>query len=95
MEGTLINPWVEEFRRTWIEAGNALDGRKLVVDLRGATTIDPEGEAAIGELMKDGAKFCCSGVLTRHVLKRAAEKCHTRLHRILGQKPSSETKGEV
>lgn len=90
VEGTLVQPWVAELRRTWSDAGNTLDGRKLVIDLTNATQIDPEGEAAILELMKDGAKFCCSGVLTRHVLKQAARRCHTRLHMVLNRRHSKE-----
>ena len=77
VEGTLINPWVAELRRTLDDAGSSLEGRILVIDLTDATTIDQEGEAAIFELMQLGAKFRCSGVLTKHVLKRIAGKCHT------------------
>lgn len=90
VEGTLVQPWVAELRRTWSDAGNTLDGRKLVIDLTNATQIDPEGEDAILELMKDGAKFRCSGVLTRHVLKQAARRCHTRLHMVLNKRCSKE-----
>jgi hypothetical protein len=85
VEGTLIKPWVAELRRTWNEAGDSLDGRRMVIDLTNATIIDPEGEAAILELMQEGAKFCCSGVLTKHVLKQLAQKCQTSLNRILEQ----------
>lgn len=90
VEGTLVQPWVAELRRTWNDAGNTLDGRKLVIDLTNATQIDPEGEDAILELMREGAKFSCSGVLTRHVLKQAARRCHTRLHRVLNKRHSKE-----
>ena len=76
VEGTLVFPWVEELRRTWGDAGDTLEGRNLVIDLTNATMIDREGEAAIFELMQEGAKFRCSGVLTKHVLKQLAHKCH-------------------
>ena len=88
VEGTLVSPWVAELRSTWSGASSSLEGRKLVVDLRNATLIDAEGEAAICELMKEGAKFCCSGVLTKHVLKQAADRCHTRLRNVLNRKGS-------
>lgn len=94
IEGTLVQPWVSELRRTWNDAGHSLDGRKLVIDLTNATLIDPEGEAAIFELMKEGAKFNCSGVLTRHVLKQAAQRCHMRLQKVLNCKDSKEQGGE-
>jgi ABC-type transporter Mla MlaB component len=91
VEGTLVNPWVVELRRSWSAAGSSLERRKLVIDLTNATKIDSEGEAAIFELMQDGAKFCCSGVLTKHVLKELAHKCHTGLHSVLNhQRTRSE-----
>jgi ABC-type transporter Mla MlaB component len=83
VEGTLMSPWVAELRRTWGTAGASLEGRKLVIDLTNATMIDSEGEAAILELMQDGAKFRCSGVLTKHVLRQLAQKCNTRLNCVL------------
>ena len=85
VEGTLTKPWVAELRRAWNETGNPRDGRQMVVDLTNATIIDDEGEATILELMREGAKFSCSGVLTKHVLKQLAQKCQTRLDRIIEQ----------
>jgi anti-anti-sigma regulatory factor len=90
VEGTLVQPWVAELRRTWGDAANLLAGRQLVIDLSNATLIDSAGEDAIQELMKEGAKFCCSGVLTRHVLKQAARRCQTRLHKVLNRRHSKE-----
>lgn len=85
VEGTLIQPWVPELRRTWSDAGESLDGRQLVIDLSNATSIDADGESAIFDLMKEGAKFCCSDVLTKHVLKQLAHKCQTRLSKVLNR----------
>lgn len=82
VEGTLMAPWVAELRKTWGAAGAGLEGRLLVIDLRGVTRIDAAGEAAILELMEDGARFSCSGVLNRHVLKQLEQKCHSRAHRV-------------
>ena len=89
VEGTLVNPWVAELRRTSGAAGSSLDGRSLVIDLTNATTIDREGEAAIFELMQGGAKFCCRGVLTKHVLKRLADKCHAGLSDVMHEQRSA------
>ena len=74
VEGTLVGPWVAELGRTWRSASQELDRRKLVIDLRNLTAISREGEDAIFDLMKKGAKFTCGGVLTRHVLKQLARK---------------------
>jgi hypothetical protein len=48
--------------------------RKVVIDLTSVTVISREGENAILDLMKRGAKFTCAGILTRHVLKGLARK---------------------
>ena len=83
VEGTLVRPWVDELRKTWSSAIDALEGRGLVIDLRNATVISREGENAIFDLMKEGAKFSCGGVLTRYLLKELARRCHTTLNDIL------------
>jgi hypothetical protein len=92
VEGRLVTPWVAELRRNWRAAGSSLEGRRLVIDLTNATAIDSEGEAAIFDLMQDGAKFCCSGVLTKHVVKQLAHKCHTGLHKVSNHKRTRSQK---
>jgi hypothetical protein len=79
VEGKLIEPWVAELRTVWKNANRNLDGRKLVIDLTSLTVISREGEDAIFDLMREGTKFSCGGVLTRHILKRLARKCHGKL----------------
>jgi hypothetical protein len=75
VEGKLIEPWIAELRTTWRDAGDGLEGRKLVINLSNLTVISSEGEDAIFDLMKQGAKFSCAGILTRHVLKGLARRC--------------------
>jgi hypothetical protein len=70
VEGTLIGAWVAELRTCWRNACLERGGRKLVVDLRNLTTISREGEDAIFDLIKEGAKFSCGNVLIKHVLKQ-------------------------
>jgi anti-anti-sigma regulatory factor len=70
VEGTLVGAWVAELRKSWKNACQERGGRKLIVDLRNLTTISREGEDAIFDLIKEGAKFSCGNVLTRHVLKQ-------------------------
>ena len=74
VEGNLIGAWVAELGTTWRNTSQDLAGRKLVIDLTHVTVISPQGEDAIFDLMKKGANFCSSGVLTRHVLKQLARK---------------------
>lgn len=75
VEGRLSEPWVAELRTAWKNASCDLDGRKLLIDLSSLTVISREGEDAIFDLMKQGAKFSCAGILNRHVLKGIARKC--------------------
>ena len=75
VEGRLSEPWVDELRSTWRSASRDLKKRKLLIDLSSLTVISREGEDAIFDLMKQGAKFSCAGSLTRHVLKGLARKC--------------------
>src|SRR5271167_1910268 len=75
VEGRLSEPWVDELRTSWRNASRDLDARKLVIDLSSLTVISREGEDAIFDLMKQGAKFSCAGILTRHVLKAVARRC--------------------
>ena len=74
VEGTLLGPWVAELRTSWRNACQERGGRKLIVDLRNLTTISREGEDAILDLIKEGAKFSCCNVLIKHVLKQLARK---------------------
>lgn len=79
VEGKLISPWVGELRKSWSVAAADLNGRKLVVDLTNATVIGQEGKDALFELMQEGAKFCCCGVLTKHMLKELAVRYQNRM----------------
>jgi hypothetical protein len=81
LEGKLIAPWVAELRTAWKAANEEIEDRALVVDLRNITVISQEGEKALSELMIAGARFRCSGVLIKHVLKQLARKKQQELRR--------------
>jgi hypothetical protein len=78
LAGKLVAPWTAEVESAWRTAGEQLRGRKLIVDLADVTVIGPDGENTLLDLMKQGAKFSCDGVLTRHVLKQLARLCRCR-----------------
>jgi hypothetical protein len=82
VEGKLIEPWLAELTRAWKSASEEPDGRKLIIDLGNATVISREGEDALFDLMQEGARFSCSGVLTRHLLKRLAHRRHARVRNL-------------
>jgi hypothetical protein len=75
LEGKLIALWTTDLQRVWRNAGDDLQGRKLVIDLSNVTVISQDGQNALLELMSDGAKFSCGGVLTKHVLRQLARRC--------------------
>ena len=79
LEGKLVPPWTTEVESAWRSAGEELRGRKLVIDLTDVTVISPDGESTLLKLMKDGAKFACNGVLTRHVLRQLARRCRCKV----------------
>jgi hypothetical protein len=69
LEGKLIAPWVAELRTAWKTVSEGIDGRVLVIDMGNVAIVSQEGENALLELMNSGAKFRCSGVLTKHVIQ--------------------------
>lgn len=74
VEGKLVQPWIDELKKCWHEAAEGLDGRKLVIDLGSTTHISDEGKDALQELMQEGARFSCAGVLTKYVLRQLAQR---------------------
>jgi hypothetical protein len=76
LEGKLVEPWLGELREVYRNATQTLEGRKLVIDLTDVTVIGCEAESTLSELIQQGAKFSCGGVLVKHVLKRLARRCH-------------------
>jgi anti-anti-sigma regulatory factor len=76
LEGRLVEPWLDEIRQACRRASETLEGRKLVVDLTNVTVIGHEGERALLDLMQQGVKFSCGGVLIKHVLKQLARRCN-------------------
>jgi hypothetical protein len=74
IEGKLIHPWASELTTVWRQATEDLNGRELVVDVKGLTAVTEDGENVLLQLMKEGASFHSSGVFTKQVLKRLASK---------------------
>jgi hypothetical protein len=74
LEGKLVAPWAAELRRECREAAADLHGRELLIELRNVTCISEEGQNVLLELMKEGFRFRSSGVFTKHVMKRLAQK---------------------
>jgi hypothetical protein len=74
LEGRLIAPWVVELRTAWNRAQEELDGRELVIDMGNVMVVSQEAENILLQIMNEGARFRCSGVLTKHVLQQLAKR---------------------
>jgi len=70
LEGRLIAPWVAELRTEWKRVRSELDGRELVIDMENVIAMSQEAENTLLEMMDEGARFRCNGVLTKHVLQQ-------------------------
>jgi hypothetical protein len=75
VEGKLIVPDTTELHAAWDHAREDLQGRKLVIDLNQVTVISREAEDAISDLIRQGARFSCCGVFTKHLLRSIARRC--------------------
>jgi len=84
LEGKLLGPWTAELRIAGQRAVAGRANRDLVIDMRNVTAIGGDGEAALLELMRQGAIFRSCGLFTKQLVKRLA--------RIAGAKPKETEK---
>ncbi len=89
VEGKLVPPWTAELQDAWKRAREDLDGRKLVIDLNQVTLMSRKAEEEIFDLIQQGARFSCSGVLTKHVIRELARRCQRQLREVLDRARSS------
>ena len=91
LEGTLVQPWTTELKKTWTAASDTSpQGRQLIVDLNNVTTISKDGEDVLSQLMQEGAKFSCVGVLTKHLVKRLALKFQAKPSSAMNRNPKKD-----
>ena len=79
VEGKLIAPWAAELRSACEKARADLRGRELVVEMKHISTISPEGESLILELINGGIRFRCHGLFTKHVVKELTRRASRNL----------------
>lgn len=56
--GEKILPWTTEFRNACEKAGEILEDRQLIVDLKSPTAISYLGENLLASLINEGIKLC-------------------------------------
>jgi hypothetical protein len=69
LQGHLAGQWAVELQSTWRAARHAGDMRRCIVELIEVASIDRKGEAALTEIMSQGAEFIASDVYAKHLLK--------------------------
>jgi hypothetical protein len=74
LEGQLIAPWVTELKKTRKALAADLGGRELIADVSDVTFINREGENALLELMRRGAKFQYRGVFSKHIVEELTRR---------------------
>jgi hypothetical protein len=91
LEGTLVRPWTTELKKTWTAARDKSPQRRhLIVDLNNVTTISKDGEDVLSQLIEQGAKFSCVGVLTKYVVKQLALKCQAKPSSAMNRNPRKD-----
>lgn len=75
LEGMLVEPWLQEFRRVWEDARQSNETRKLIIDLKNVTVISQEGRDTLSQIMSEGVQITGCGVHTKHVVRQVARTC--------------------
>jgi anti-anti-sigma regulatory factor len=79
LEGSLSGPWAGELRRCWKDAVSAASSRKTVVDLREVDFVDGEGECALAEMHRAGARLVAATPVIQALIRKIsrAARCGT------------------
>ncbi|HEY4050262.1 MAG TPA: hypothetical protein VGM27_25645 [Acidobacteriaceae bacterium] len=71
VEGALVAPWADELVTACEKARADLQGRELIVDLRGVTAISRDGENVLIQLIRHKMKVQC-GIFAKELLRQLA-----------------------
>ena len=73
LEGRLSGLWVRELEQCWQTATSTTQGRKTVLDLREVDFVDPEGEALLSIMHRQGVELLAVTPLIRAVLDEVCQ----------------------
>ena len=68
VEGKLAGPGISELELAWNRAQQANGNRRILIDLSGATLIDPEAEGVLLKMIAAGARLTAKGVYCEYVV---------------------------
>lgn len=71
VEGALVAPWADELATACERATADLQGRELIVDLKGVTGISGDGEKVLCQLIRQKIEVRC-GIFVRELLRQLA-----------------------
>jgi hypothetical protein len=93
VEGTLVPPWTEELSSEFDRARADLQGRELVVDLKGLTTVSVEGKNVLLQIMRTKAKLRY-GIYMRELLRQIARDAQQNEREDADSVNDADSKGE-
>ena len=71
LEGKIVGPWVEEFKRVWRSLERSAGGKQLRLDLRGVAFVDEQGRRLLQEIYQETkASFLANSPLTHYFAER-------------------------
>ena len=85
LQGRLAGLCVTELRSMWLNNRESRRGRQCTVDLNDVTFIDEDGEGALSEMMREGARLVARGVYTGQLLEDLRARKRRRMCRFLGR----------
>ncbi len=85
LAGQLAGPSVLELLSNWLKTQDSRQGRRCLVDLDDVTSIDEEGESALGKMMSEGARPVARGVYTKQLVQDLRRKKSRRMCKFLGR----------
>jgi hypothetical protein len=74
LEGRLAGRWVQELEECWQRTAQPQDKPSVRVDLAGVTFVDPEGEACLVEMHRQGAELLAADCLTKAVVDEITQR---------------------
>jgi anti-anti-sigma regulatory factor len=73
-EGRLAGAWVVEAEACWRDARATHNGRSVVVDLSGVSTVDDAGRELMFHMHSAGARFVVRGCVMRELVREISQE---------------------
>ncbi|HSE43337.1 MAG TPA: hypothetical protein VLH08_21435 [Acidobacteriota bacterium] len=78
--GKLCEPWITELQAALVEKQRNLGNRKMIIDLKETTSIDPKGIQLLSTMYDAGVRLLTSGVLMRHMVETFRKRKRKSVH---------------